>query len=97
MLWNERARITPQPAEPRTDVRQRFASGFQTKSASFFAVFLSALMVWAYEAMYYWGYWWGYWGYPHKTTYAKWFLIVVAIVGIASLLAGFFVRLHADD
>jgi hypothetical protein len=93
VLWKERARIKRQPAEPRTDVRQRFASGFQTKSASFFAVFWYALMVWAYEAMYYWGYWWGY---PRKTTYAKWLLIVVAIVGIASLLAGVFFRRRDD-
>jgi hypothetical protein len=96
-LWRERARITPQPVEPRTDPRQTFARSFQTKSSFFFTLFWVLLIVWVKEAMYYWGYWWGYWGFPRKTTYAKWLLIVVAIVGIASLLAGVFVRRRDDD
>jgi hypothetical protein len=50
------------------------------------------VIVWASEAMSYWGLWWAYWGTPRKTPYAKWLLIVVGIVGIASLLTGVVLR-----
>jgi hypothetical protein len=89
LLWNERSRIKPQPAEPSTDRRQTFASSFDKKSTFFFTVFWAALIVWLSEALYY-------WVYSRTTTYAKGLLIVVAIVGIANLLAGVFFR-HADD
>jgi hypothetical protein len=89
LLWNERARIKPQPVEPSPDVRNRFASSFQTKSSFFFMIFGCALIVWLSEARYY-------WVYSLKMTYAKGLLIVVAIVGIASLLAGVFFRLAED-
>lgn len=88
VLWTERARIKPQPAESSTDVRQHVATGPPVTSASFFGLFWCAVIAWAYEAMHYWGLWWGYWGTPHKSPAAKWLLIMLAIAGIASLLAG---------
>jgi hypothetical protein len=88
VLWIVRARIDPQSVDPRSGVQQHEASGPPLTSASFFGLFWCAVIAWAYEALHYWGLWWGYWGTPHKPPLTKWVLIVLAIAGIASLLAG---------
>jgi len=91
-LWTVRARIKSQPVEPGIDVQQHVETGPPLTSASFFGLFWCVAIVWAYEAMHYWGLWWGYWGTPHKTPATKWLLIILPIIGLASLVAGVFFK-----
>lgn len=85
VLWRERKKIArgaiSAPAPRREPIK---------KSTFFFAISWLSVMVWGAEAYYY-------WIHNHRTNWSRGLLVVLAITGITSLLAGIFVRSFTED